>query len=100
MSPRLTDWSLALAVGVAFGSGIISHRLACWTWMLFRTMSRPLNRRRDFVLSLCGPIILVAVVSTWVIGLTLGSSLVIKPMLGSSIRALPLRSSLLDRMEP
>ncbi|HEX9370041.1 MAG TPA: molybdopterin-dependent oxidoreductase [Roseiflexaceae bacterium] len=24
MSPRLTDWSLALAVGVAFGSGIIS----------------------------------------------------------------------------
>src|SRR5712691_10932052 len=24
MSPRLTDWSLALAVGVAFGSGIVS----------------------------------------------------------------------------
>src|SRR5215467_12418748 len=24
VSPRLTDWSLALAVGVAFGSGIVS----------------------------------------------------------------------------
>src|SRR5690242_13677207 len=24
MTPRLTDWSLALAVGIAFGSGIIS----------------------------------------------------------------------------
>ena len=24
MSPRLTDWSLALAIGIAFASGILS----------------------------------------------------------------------------
>jgi hypothetical protein len=70
------------------GSGILSHRVACWTWVFFRRVSQPFRRRRDFILSLCGPIILVSVVSLWVIGLLLGSSLVIRPMLGTSIRAL------------
>ena len=70
------------------GTGIISHHLACRVWLIFRTASRPLKRRRDVILSLCGPVILVSVVTVWVIGLVLGSALVIWPMLGSSIRAL------------
>jgi len=69
------------------GSGIISHHLACWTWWLFRTASRPFNRWRDTILCFCGPVILVLLLTTWVVGLTCGAAMVIHPKLGTSVGA-------------
>jgi hypothetical protein len=69
------------------GTGIISHKLACWTWYLFRFVARPFPRRRDAILSFCGPAILVLLVLTWVFGLMLGAAAIIYPRLGISITA-------------
>src|SRR5436190_11352057 len=35
------------------GNGIVSHRLACWTWYVFRAVAKPLPRYKDRVLSFC-----------------------------------------------
>src|SRR4051812_36317276 len=40
------------------GSGLISHRLSCYTWRLFRWAGDRLPRYRDYVLCFCGPILL------------------------------------------
>src|SRR2546429_8708907 len=65
------------------GAGVVSRRLACPTWWSFRTLAKPSPRRRDAVLSFCGPTILVLLVGLWVLGLTGGAALVIWPSLAS-----------------
>jgi hypothetical protein len=69
------------------GTGIISHRLACYAWRLFKLIAKLFNRRRDLVLSMSGPVILVWIVSVWILTLMLGAALVIHPHLGSSVVA-------------
>ena len=69
------------------GSGVISHPLARATWWVFRTIARRAGRWRETVLSVCGPAILVLLVSVWVWGLMLGAAMVVAPMLGTSITA-------------
>ncbi|MGG7377501.1 hypothetical protein ACQ7B2_01455, partial [Escherichia coli] len=41
--------------------------------------------RRGSFLSFCGPVILVALVLLWAIGLTIGAALIIHPKLGKSV---------------
>src|SRR5688572_26861593 len=69
------------------GNGIISHRLACWTWYTFRAAGKHIGRYRDRLLSFCGPTILVLLVFTWLFGLTCGAALVIMPALGTGVQA-------------
>src|SRR4051812_24367969 len=69
------------------GCSILSDRLACATWWLFKFVTRGMKSRRDAVLSYCGPSILVLLVGTWVCGLMLGSALILYPKLGTSLRA-------------
>ena len=69
------------------GNGIISHRLACWTWYAFRAIARPFPRYKDRILSFCGPTILVLMVCTWIFLLMCGGALVIKPALGSGVQS-------------
>jgi hypothetical protein len=69
------------------GSGIVSHHVACWTWRVFRTLSKPFTRRREQILSLCGPATIVLVIWLWFFTLMFGSALVIHPKLGTSITA-------------
>jgi len=69
------------------GNGIISHRLACWTWFAFRTIAKPFPRQKDRLLSFCGPIILVLMVCTWIFLLMCGGAMVIKPGLGGGMQA-------------
>lgn len=69
------------------GSGIISHHLACHVWRLFRWVARRLPRYQDAILCICGPIIIVLGIFVWVLGLACGAALVIKPALGTSVRA-------------
>lgn len=68
------------------GSGVISDRVACYTWYLFRTFSKPLKRGRASVLSLCGPIVLIEFVVVWMLGLVCGSAMIVQPAIGTLIR--------------
>jgi hypothetical protein len=65
------------------GAGVFSNRLACAAWWTFRTLAKPFPRRRDLILSFCGPVILVLLVATWVFGLMCGGAMIIKPALSS-----------------
>jgi hypothetical protein len=67
------------------GTGIISHRLACLTWWLFKTATKPFRRRRDYLLSLTGPVLVVVTVMMWIFMLMTGAALVTHPSLGRSI---------------
>jgi hypothetical protein len=69
------------------GNGVISHRLACWTWYAFRAIARPFPRFKDRILSYCGPSILVLMVFTWIFLLMCGGAMVIKPALGAGVQA-------------
>jgi hypothetical protein len=67
------------------GAGVISNHLAGATWWTFRTLARPFPRRRDTLLSFCGPSILVLLVGAWVLGLMCGGAMIVQPSLGSGI---------------
>ena len=69
------------------GTGILAPRISQMVWRLFLSASRPMGRRRRVAMSFCGPIILGALVATWALGLTLGTALVIHPVLGTAVRA-------------
>ncbi|MBV9669610.1 MAG: hypothetical protein JOZ43_01525 [Acidobacteriales bacterium] len=67
------------------GTGIFSTVLARSLWRSFRGVARRFGQRRGKVLSFCGPVILVALVLFWALGLTLGTALIIHPGLGKSV---------------
>jgi hypothetical protein len=68
-------------------TGILAPRISRMIWRAFLWGSRPLGRHRRVAMSLCGPVILGALVATWALGLTLGTALVIHPVLGTAVRA-------------
>ncbi|MEA2710397.1 MAG: hypothetical protein QOF78_2998 [Phycisphaerales bacterium] len=69
------------------GNGVISRRVACWTWYVFRAVARPFPRYRDGLLSFCGPTILVLVVFGWIFLLMWAGAMVIYPALGTGVQA-------------
>jgi hypothetical protein len=69
------------------GTELLSGIVARAIWLVFRLVSRPFGQRRGSVLSLCGPVILIALVFVWAAGLALGSALLMHPHLGAGIRA-------------
>jgi hypothetical protein len=69
------------------GSELLSRAVARTIWSVCRLASRPFGRQRGRVLTLCGPVILVALVFVWAAGLVLGSALIMHPHLGGGIRA-------------
>jgi hypothetical protein len=69
------------------GTGILSSRVARGTWWVFRKVARRSPRRRDAILSYCGPVVLVMLVFTWLVTLILGGALLTHPNLGTAVRA-------------
>jgi hypothetical protein len=69
------------------GTGIISHRLACLVWRVFKVVSKPITRHRDYILSLSGPVLVVCTIGVWILMLMVGAALVSHPYLGTSITA-------------
>ncbi|WP_132253316.1 two pore domain potassium channel family protein [Methylobacterium segetis] len=69
------------------GTGLIADRVAHLTWAIFRRAADQFGQKRDVVLSFCGPVILIAFVLLWALGLTLGAGLIIHPALGTAVRA-------------
>jgi hypothetical protein len=67
------------------GTGIISHRLACLLWRLFRAAADPFPRWQNKLLAFCGPIILVCLLAVWAFGLMCGGALISMPKLGTSV---------------
>jgi hypothetical protein len=65
------------------GTGLISERLGRLIWHLFRAVAS--GRDRSAALSICGPVILVALVLTWSVTLAVGAGLLCHPELGSGI---------------
>jgi len=80
----LADVSLTVLYA-RIGTGIFTVVVARSLWRIFRGVSRPFGRCRGSFLSFCGPVILVALVLLWAIGLTLGTALIIHPRLGKSV---------------
>lgn len=68
------------------GAGIIAPTLQRIVWRVFRAIARAFGKHSGTVLSVCGPVILIVFVVTWVLGLSLGSALFIQPHLGTSVR--------------
>jgi hypothetical protein len=69
------------------GTGILAPWISHMVWRLFLWMSGRLGKRRRVAMSFCGPVIVGVLVATWALGLTLGTALVIHPVLGTSVRA-------------
>src|ERR1700709_1803013 len=69
------------------GTGVLSRRLACIMWWLFRSASKPLGRWRGTALSFCGPVILLLLVGLWISGVTFGIAMVLHPKLVTAITA-------------
>jgi hypothetical protein len=69
------------------GSGLIAPHVERGFWRLIRWMSTLTHRRREHILSFGGPLLVVAVVAMWFVGLSFGAALVIHPALGSGVKA-------------
>ena len=71
------------------GTGIMGGYLASLVWRLFLWLSTRLGRYGAKALSVCGPIIVSLVVSTWTLALMCGITLLVYPKLSESVRATP-----------
>lgn len=69
------------------GSGIFAPRWNRAVWTLLHSVARLAGRRRGTSLAFAGPLIVVSLIGFWSIGLTIGAALVIRPELGTAIRA-------------
>jgi hypothetical protein len=68
------------------GTGLIAPHVERLLWRLIRSISCVSSRSRAYVLSFGGPLLVVALVAMWFVGLALGAALVIHPALGSGVR--------------
>ncbi len=67
------------------GTGIFSRFVCAWEWRLLRRFAKLLGRRAEVFLSLCGPAVVISLISWWALLLTLGAALIIHPYLGSAV---------------
>jgi hypothetical protein len=68
------------------GTGLLAPWWNRAVWALLYGVAHGLGGRRAQVLSLAGPLIVVALIGFWALGLTVGTALVIRPELGTAIR--------------
>src|SRR5690242_17630287 len=69
------------------GTGLIAPQVERLLWRVIKGISGISLRTREPVLSCGGPLLVVAVVAMWFVGLSLGAALVIHPALGSGVKA-------------
>src|SRR3954465_15742500 len=69
------------------GTGLLAPHWNRAIWAAVRGVAGLLGRRRrGVVLSFGGPLIVVALIGFWALGLTIGAALIIRPELGTAIR--------------
>jgi hypothetical protein len=86
MALALVDVFITVLYARARG-GVIASAVGTAVWRGFRGLARLAGRHEAFVLSLCGPAVLVTMVIAWALALTLGAALIMWPALGEGIRA-------------
>lgn len=69
------------------GKSVISLRLCQATWEMFRKISRLPVIGSNYLLSYCGPTLLVLTATLWVVTFAIGFALLIWPTLGTGIQA-------------
>lgn len=67
--------------------GVISTPLSKLLWQLFRFAAKITYCDRDLLLSYCGPVLLVLIVTVWVSLLNVGFALIVWPAFGSEIQS-------------
>jgi len=85
MSVFLADIFLTVLYARA-GTGLLAPRWNRLVWAVVRGASRLSIRYRSTILSFAGPLVVVALIAFWALGLTIGAALIIRPELGTSIR--------------
>lgn len=68
------------------GTGLLAPQWNRLMWALIKAISRPFGRQRSAILSFAGPLIVVALIAFWALGLTVGAALIIRPELGTAIQ--------------
>jgi hypothetical protein len=68
------------------GVGLLAPRWNRLVWKSLTAVAGWLGRRRGAFISFGGPLIVVALIAFWAVGLTVGAALVIRPELGTAIR--------------
>ncbi|MBY2907721.1 hypothetical protein [Rhizobium leguminosarum] len=81
----LTDIFLTILYARA-GTGLLAPRWNRLVWSLVRGLAGLSGRHQSAALSLAGPLIVVALIAFWALGLTIGAAFLIRPELGTTIR--------------
>ncbi|MFP5076221.1 ion channel [Rhizobium sp. YIM 134829] len=68
------------------GTGLLAPRWNRLVWRALKALGRLSPRHRPIILSFAGPLIVVALIVFWALGLTIGAALIIQPELGSGVR--------------
>jgi hypothetical protein len=68
------------------GTGLLAPHWNRLIWAIVKGVARMAGRHRPVVLSFAGPMIVVALIAFWALGLTLAAALIIRPELGTAIR--------------
>ncbi|MBB3595998.1 hypothetical protein FHX08_006418 [Rhizobium sp. BK529] len=68
------------------GTGLLAPVWDRLVWTCIKAFAWPFGRARSHILCFAGPIIVVALIAFWAVGLTIGAALVIHPELGTAIR--------------
>lgn len=68
------------------GTGLLAPRWNRLVWAAVSGVSALFGRHRSTIMSFAGPIIVVALIAFWALGLTVGAALVVRPELGTAIR--------------
>ncbi len=68
------------------GTGLLAPRWNRIVWSSVKILAGLFRRRRSAALSFAGPVIVVALIAFWAIGLTTGAALIIRPELGDAIQ--------------
>ncbi|MGZ2385344.1 ion channel [Rhizobium leguminosarum] len=81
----LTDIFLTVLYARA-GTGLLAPRWNRIVWASIGGVAALFGSRRSIALSFAGPLIVVALIGFWALGLTTGAALIIHPELGTAIR--------------
>lgn len=68
------------------GTGLLAPRWNRLVWASIKILAGLFGRHRSVALSFAGPIIVVALIVFWALGLTIGAALIIRPDLGMAIQ--------------
>ena len=68
------------------GTGLLAPHWNRCVWLMVSGVAKMAGRYRSAVLSFAGPLIVIALIAFWALGLTLAAAFIVRPELGTTIR--------------